>query len=104
MKASDAPRLEGWSGLPSIFVGRYMWDSTRTPVAKPLSGIALAKKIGLPGMRFSGWRTYGTILSAGEVQAGRPPRATQAPIKLRKTRRATTLAGRAARRGEPRSK
>ena len=42
------------AGLPSIFVGRFMWLSTSTPVATPPSGIALAKKSGLPGMRLSG--------------------------------------------------
>ena len=31
----------------------------------PANGIAVAKNSGRPGTRFSGWRTYGMIFSAG---------------------------------------
>ncbi len=33
--ASVAPRLAGWSGLPSIFVGRPSFSSAMTPRAYP---------------------------------------------------------------------
>ena len=42
VKGPAAPRLAGWSGFPSILVGRPSWLSTRTPVANPPRVIAVA--------------------------------------------------------------
>src|SRR5581483_5212912 len=50
--------------------------------------MAVAKNSGLPGTSSSGCWTYGTIFSSGcRVQAGRPARASEAPMNLRKSRR-----------------
>src|SRR6185503_5999524 len=87
---SVAPRLDGWSGLPSTFVGRPSWLSTSKPMPAPFIGIAVAKKSGLPGTSSSGCRTYGTISSSGcRVQALTPASASDAPISFRKLRRPT---------------
>ena len=87
---SVAPWLAGWSGLPSIFVGRPSWLSTNTPLATPPSDIAVAKNNGLPGISSSGWRTYGTIISVGcTVQAVTPASAIDALINFMNDRRPT---------------
>ena len=39
VQTSVAPKLDGWFGLPSIFVGRPSWLSTRTPTASPRTGM-----------------------------------------------------------------
>ncbi len=54
MKMSDEPRLAGWLGLPSIFVGRPSCDSTSTPTPTPPSCIVDAYDRGLPGTISSG--------------------------------------------------
>ena len=41
-KTSVAPRLAGWSGLPSTLVGRPSWLSTSRPTAVPARVIAVA--------------------------------------------------------------
>jgi hypothetical protein len=51
---SVPPRLATWSGLPSHFVGRPMWLSTKRPMAPLAQGMAVAKYSGLPGIRDSG--------------------------------------------------
>jgi hypothetical protein len=89
-KRSVAPRLAGCSGLPSTFVGRPVWLSTRMPVAYPRSVEAVAKKSGRPGMTSSGCLTYGTRPSRGcFTQAVRPASASEAPESSRKRRRLT---------------
>jgi len=54
-------------------VGRPSWLSTIKPVAKPSSGIAVAKyKTGFTGKRVSsGWRTYGRDVFFRLARAGR---------------------------------
>ena len=39
---SHAPSVAGCSGLPSILVGRPSWLSASTPLATPLSVVAVA--------------------------------------------------------------
>ena len=76
-----APRLAGWSGLPSILVGRPIWLSTSTPSPNPSVAIAVAKKSGLPGTICSGCSTYGTIDSDGSTaQPATPPSASEAAM------------------------
>src|SRR5690606_28270590 len=85
---SVAPRLPGCSGLPSILIGRPSNDFPRTPVATPPRVIAVAKNSGLPGIRSSGWVTYGTIFSGGWItQPDSPASASDAPITFMKWRR-----------------
>ena len=56
----------------------------------PPSEVAEAKYCGLPGMTFSGARTWGTIFSLGWiVQPESPPSASDALMSLRKFRRLT---------------
>ena len=87
----------GWSGLPSTFVGRPMWLSTRRPMASPFNGMVVAKKRGLPGTIHSGELAKGTIFSSGwRVQAPRPATASDAPIRRRKSRRGTPSASKRA--------
>ena len=54
---SAAPRLDGWSRLPSILVGRPSWLSTTTPLPKPIQGQVEAKNSGRPGITSSGGTT-----------------------------------------------
>ena len=56
--------------------------------ANPSIEIAVVKKSGLPGTICSGASTYGTIDSVGSTaQPLRPPRASEAAIKRKKSRR-----------------
>ena len=48
-KMSVEPRLAGWSGLPSILVGRPEWLSTSRPVASPPRGHRGGEELGPAG-------------------------------------------------------
>src|ERR1044072_4906782 len=83
-------RLFGWSGLPSIFVGRPSLLRTITGIAAPSNGAAVAKKSALPGTYSSGCLTFGTIFSGGwKTQPLNPANARDAPISLMNVRRST---------------
>ncbi len=85
--ASDAPWLCGWSGFPSILIGRPSNCRTSKARANPRSSCNVAKNCGSPGM-YSGTRVAaGRNSSACQRQPATPAIVSEAPINCIQRRR-----------------